>query len=150
MSTAPTAPSASHPAPVTQVSRTRRRALAVVGGAAAGTVVHVVALAAGADMAVPAFDGDGTQQIAAVGVALSALVAVSLGWGVAVAAERWAPRPRATWLTFALAGLTLSFVPIAAIEATTTTRAALALEHVAVAAIAIPVLARTLPARRSR
>jgi len=150
MSTAQTTPSPSHPAPATRVSRTRRRALAVVGGAATGTVVHLVALATGADMAVPAFDGDGTQQIAAVGVALSALVAVSVGWGVAVAAERWTPRPRATWLTFALAGLALSFVPIAAIEATTTTRAALALEHLSVAAIAIPVFARTLPARRSR
>ena len=150
MSTAPTSPSGSHPAPATRVSSTSRRALAVVGGAAAGTVVHLVALAAGADMAVPAFDGNGTQQIAAVGVALSALVAVSVGWGVAVAAERWTPRPRTTWLTFALAGLALSFVPIAAIEATTTTRSVLALEHVAVAAIVIPVVARTLPARRSR
>ena len=148
MSTAPTAPAASPPSPGTRESS--RRALGVVGGAAAGTVVHLVALAAGADMAVPAFDGDGTQQIAAVGVALSALLAVSVGWGAAVAAERWTPRQRATWLTFALAGLALSFVPVAAIEATTTTRAVLALEHAAVAAIAIPVVARTLPARRTR
>ena len=135
---------------ITGRRRTRTRVLAVGGGAIAATLVHLVALALGAEMAVPAFDGQGTQQIAAVGVALSALVGALVGWGLALAAGRWCARPRATWLLVVAVGLLLSFVPVIAIEATAVTRAVLALEHLAVAAVMIPVLARTLPVRRVR
>lgn len=135
---------------VTGRGRTRARVLAVAGGALAATVVHLLAGALGADMAVPAFDGQGTEQIAAVGVALSALAGALVGWGLALAAGRWAARPRVTWLVVAGVGLVFSFVPVIAIDATAATRAVLALEHLAVAAVMIPVLARTLPVRRVR
>jgi len=136
--------------PITGHSRTRARVLTVAGAALAATLVHLVALALGADMDVPAFDGQGTQQIAAVGVTLSALAGALIGWGLALAAGRWSARPRATWLLVVGVGLLLSFVPIVAIDATAATRAVLALEHLAVAAVTIPGLARTLHARRVR
>lgn len=124
--------------------RRRARALAMVAGAVGAGGVHLGALAAGVDMEVPAFGGEGKLQIALVGVILSALVAVAIGWAVAAASERWAPRPRPVWLAFALVGLALSFVPLVAIEATAATRWVLAAEHVVVAAVVLPTFARTL------
>lgn len=133
-----------HPSP----SPTRWRRAALLAAPAAAAATHVVALAAGADMLVPAFDADGTQQLATVGVAASAAAATLLAWAVAWAAARLASRPRRVWLAFALAGLSLSFVPIVAVQATGLTKAVLAAQHLVVAAIVIPMFARTLPSRR--
>ncbi|GAB3118896.1 hypothetical protein GCM10027160_31950 [Streptomyces calidiresistens] len=124
---------------------TRFRLLAAVSGALAAAAAHLIALAAGAEMLVPAFEGEGTQQIATVGVLASAFGATLIGWAVARGAERFTPRPRAAWLAFAAVGLLLSFVPVIAIDATGLTRAVLALQHLLVAVIVIPVFARTLP-----
>lgn len=137
--TAPTADAA---------SSTRSRVTAVVLGIVAATTVHLIALAAGAEMLVPAFEGDGTQQLATIGVAASAAGAVLIGWLVATAATRWTARPRTSWLVFAILGLVASFVPVVAIEATALTKGVLALQHLLVAGVVVPLFARTLPARR--
>lgn len=130
------------------VSSTRWRLATLVAATAAATLAHLMALAAGADMLLPAFDADGTQQLSTVGVAASAAVATLLGWAVAWAAGRFTRRPRRVWLILALAGLAGSFVPVEAIEATGPTKAVLAAQHLLVAAMVIPVFARTLLPRR--
>lgn len=129
-------------------SPTRTRAIATIVGALVAAGVHLVALAAGAEMAVPAFDGEGTQQLATVGVAASAFAAALIGWAVAWAAGRFTGKPRTLWLLFALVGLAASFVPVIAIEATAQTKLILATEHLLVAAVVIPLFTRTLRARR--
>jgi hypothetical protein len=127
-------------------SPTGLRAIATVAGALLAAAAHLVALAAGAEMLVPALDGEGTQQIATVGVAASAAGAALIGWAVAWAAKRFAGKPRPVWLAFALVGLAVSFVPVIAIEATALTKLVLVIEHLLVAAVVIPLFARTLPA----
>ncbi len=127
-------------------SPTRVRAIATIAGTVIAAVAHLVALAAGAEMAVPAFDGEGTQQLATIGVAASAAGAALIGWAVAWAARRFTGKPRTVWLAFALVGLAASFVPVIAIEATALTKVVLALQHLLVAAVVIPLFARTLPA----
>lgn len=128
----------------------RSRLLALLAATATAAVAHLVALAAGAEMLVPAFEGDGTQQLATIGVAASAAGAALIGWAAARAAARFTARPRQVWLIFALAGLALSFAPVVAIETITMTKVVLALQHLLVAAIVIPVFARTLQQRTSR
>lgn len=126
-------------------SSARLRVVATVAGTGLAALVHVIALAAGAEMLVPAFEGEGTQQIATIGVAASAAAATLIGWGVAWAAQRFTSRSRRVWLTFALVGLAVSFVPVIAIEATAVTKLVLALQHLLVAGVVIPLFARTLP-----
>jgi large exoprotein involved in heme utilization and adhesion len=137
---------ARRPRPAAAGSPARLGALAVAGGAVIAAVAHLVALAAGAEMLVPALDGEGTQQLATAGVAASAAGAALIGWAAAWGARRFTRKPRAVWVALALIGLALSFVPVVAIEATAITKAVLALQHLLVAGVVIPLLARTLPA----
>jgi uncharacterized membrane protein len=124
----------------------RLRAIATVAGAVVAAAAHLIALAAGADMLVPAFEGDGTQQLATIGVAASAAGATLIAWAVAWAAQRFTSKPRTVWLTFAMVGLVLSFVPVIAIEAAVLTKVVLSVQHLLVAAVVIPLFARSLPA----
>lgn len=123
----------------------RLRAIATVAGALIAAAAHLIALAMGADMLVPAFEGEGTQQLATIGVAASAAGATLIGWAVAWATQRFTARPRRTWLVFALVGLALSFVPVIAIEAAVLTQVVLGIQHLLVAGVVIPLVSRTLP-----
>lgn len=127
-------------------SSSRLRGVATVAGAVLASTAHLIALTAGADMLVPAFEGEGTQRIATIGVAASAGAATLIGWAVAWAAQRFTTKPRTVWISLALVGLALSFVPVIAIEATAVTKTVLALQHLLVAGAVIPLFARTLPA----
>ncbi|MFE6930414.1 DUF6069 family protein [Streptomyces sp. NPDC057699] len=84
-------------------------------------------------------DAEQTLDIGALPVALVALLASLAGWGALAALERFGVRrARAVWTGAAVAVLALSFLPLAGDGTDTGTRAALALMHLAVAAVLIP------------
>ncbi|WP_046508108.1 DUF6069 family protein [Streptomyces odonnellii] len=82
-------------------------------------------------------------DIGAVPVVLVALLAALAGWGLLAALERfWVRRARAVWTGVAVAVLAISFLPLTGDGMDGATRAALALIHLAVAAVLIPGLRR--------
>ncbi|MFF0446249.1 DUF6069 family protein [Streptomyces sp. NPDC004609] len=88
-------------------------------------------------------DGEQTLDIGAVPVVLFALPAALAGWGLLAALERFGVRrARAVWTGVAVAVLALSFLPLTGDGMDGGTRAALALMHLAVAAVLIPGLRR--------
>ncbi|MFD7687114.1 DUF6069 family protein [Streptomyces sp. NPDC059781] len=92
-------------------------------------------------------DGERTLDIGAVPVAVVALLASLSGWGLLAALERsGARRARAVWTGIAGAVLAVSFLPLAGDGMDGGTRAALALMHLAVAAVLIPGLGGRSPA----
>jgi hypothetical protein len=97
--------------------------------------------------------GNGAPQSVGVDYVLGAsLVASLLGWGLLVILERRAAHYRAIWTGIAIAALLVSLsLPLSA-GTTTSTRVALALMHIAAAAVLIPALRRSAaalaPARR--
>ncbi|MEU5977891.1 DUF6069 family protein [Streptomyces sp. NPDC047315] len=96
-------------------------------------------------------NGDETLEIGAVAVALVALLIALAAWGLLAALERFAARrARAVWTGAAIAVLAVSVLPLTG-DMAGGTRAALALIHLAVAAVLIPGLpgtARTAPPGR--
>ncbi|MCM2388706.1 DUF6069 family protein [Streptomyces albipurpureus] len=84
-------------------------------------------------------NGEEKLDIGAVAVVLAALLAALAGWGLLAALERFGlRRARAVWAGVAFAVLALSFLPLAGDGMDGGTRAALALMHLAVAAVLIP------------
>ncbi|MDX3530512.1 DUF6069 family protein [Streptomyces sp. ID05-39B] len=78
-------------------------------------------------------------DIGAVPVASVALLAALAGWGLLAALERfWLRRARVVWTGVAVAVLAISFLPLTGDGMDGGTRAALALIHLAVAAVLIP------------
>ncbi|MFD9720777.1 DUF6069 family protein [Streptomyces sp. NPDC059076] len=83
-------------------------------------------------------NGEQTLDIGAVAVVLAALLAALAGWGLLVVLERfWLRRARALWTGVAVAVLALSFLPLTGNGMDGGTRTALALMHLAVAALLI-------------
>ncbi|WP_322726275.1 DUF6069 family protein [Streptomyces spongiae] len=84
-------------------------------------------------------DGGQTLDIGAVPVAAVALLASLSGWGLLAALERFGVRrARVVWTGVAVAVLVMSFLPLTGDGMDGGTRAALALMHLAVAAVLIP------------
>ncbi|MBM7443192.1 DUF6069 family protein [Streptomyces sp. HB132] len=93
-------------------------------------------------------DGDQTLDIGAVPVLTVALCASISGWALLAALERFgAPRARAIWTAVAGVVLALSFLPFIGDGMDGGTRTALALTHLAVAAVLIPGLRGRPPGR---
>ncbi|QEU97238.1 hypothetical protein CP970_09870 [Streptomyces kanamyceticus] len=89
-------------------------------------------------------DGEQTLDIGAAPVAVVALLASLLGWGLLAALERFGvPRARAIWTGVACAVLAVSFLPLLGDGMDGGTRVALALMHLAVAVVLIPGLGGT-------
>ncbi|MBT3165557.1 hypothetical protein HTV80_20965 [Streptomyces sp. Vc74B-19] len=87
-------------------------------------------------------DGEETLDLGAAPVAVVALLASLAGWALLAALERFGVRrARAVWTGVAVAVLTVSFLPLTGDGMDTGTRTALALMHLAVAAVLIPGLA---------
>ncbi|MGC0374773.1 DUF6069 family protein [Streptomyces sp. SAI-229] len=84
-------------------------------------------------------DGERTLDIGAVPVAVVALLASLSGWGLLAVLERsGVRRARAVWTGIAGAVLAVSFLPLTGDGMDGGTRAALALMHLAVAAVLVP------------
>lgn len=128
-------------------SRRLTRALAVVGGAVAALIVWALAkYAFDVAMQVRPPGGTGPADVPASNVIFGALFGGLVGWALLAILERFVNRARTVWTWIAIAGLVLSFAsPLAAQDATGGTKLALAIMHVAVAAVVIPILARTSP-----
>ncbi|MGF1663862.1 MAG: DUF6069 family protein [Kineosporiaceae bacterium] len=127
-------------------ARFRSRLLAWLGGAVAGLVVWLIAaLVADADLRVTI--GATEQQIVAVWVVGSALVQGGVGWAVLALLERFLTRARTIWLVIAVVVLVLTGVNAAVAAVNTETAVWLNVMHLAVAAVLVPVLARTSPRR---
>lgn len=140
MTTLSTAPSA------TTVPLAPPRAAAVAGAVLLAVLGWVVA--------VPLLDVDlavsqgGTEQVIGVAqVAGAALVASLLGWASLAVVERRSRRPRQLWTSLALVVLVVSLGAPLSSGATTGARLGLAALHLAVAAVLVPALRRTVPAR---
>ena len=143
----PTMPSA----PVTsRTVRWRTRALAVVAAMAAALTVWVTAhLLLGVDLKILMSGGTQTMQVGWGSVLVVSLIASLIAWGLLAVLERFIVRARTTWTVIALAILLLSFAgPLfGAGDASAGAKVSLALMHVAVAAVLIPLLARTSPSQ---
>jgi lysylphosphatidylglycerol synthetase-like protein (DUF2156 family) len=132
--------------PVRDPARFRSRLLAWLGGAAAAVVVWVIAVPiAGADLRTSVAGTE--QEVIAVAVVMSALVQGGVGWAVLALLERFLGRARTIWLVVAAVVLVLAGVNAVVAGENTATAVWLNVMHVAVAAVLVPVLARTSPRR---
>ncbi len=125
----------------------RRRALAVLGAAAATLTVWAVAGPL-ADVDLRVHVGSGTQHIGPATVAAVSILTGLAGWALLAALEHFTPRARAVWTATALAVLALSLAGPLSSDATTAAKVALTGMHLAAAAVLIPTLAGSrVPAR---
>lgn len=127
-----------------------RRAVAVVLAALAAVLVWVLAVpVAGAGLLVEAADGTSAAVEVSAFVA-SSLTAALLGWALLEVLERTVARPRRVWTVVAVVFLVLSLAgPLGMPGIALADRLWLALGHLAVAAVYVPLVARTArPGRR--
>jgi len=117
----------------------RTRGLAVVASAVATGTIYVAARALGTDFTLTDPGKTEAHQLILPEIVVFTLVFALLGWGVLALLERYARRARTIWTALAGAVLLLSFVPIALEQATGDTKILLAVIHVAVAAVLVPV-----------
>ncbi|WP_020386088.1 DUF6069 family protein [Kribbella catacumbae] len=125
-------------------TRRRNRALAVVGAVVAAVLVWVVGEPLlGHDMVIKA-EGQEPQDLGASAMVMFSLFFSLLGWALLALLERVTPRAALIWTVVALVVLAVSFFfPLFTIEASSGTKVVLALAHVAVAAVLIPVFRAT-------
>jgi hypothetical protein len=127
-------------------SRTANRSLTVAAGAAAAAVVWVVASKA-AKVPLDVKNGSKTQHVGIATVITVSLLAGLLAWGLATLLERRAKSPRRTWTVVALVVLLVSLTGPLSSGTTEATKVSLACEHLAVAAVLILGMARTVARR---
>ncbi len=153
-------PAATHPdqpttrsAPMTATPTGARRVprLVAVGAAVVATLAvwAVAELALGIDVQEPSRGDAGPIRDLAVGnVVFASAVASLAGWALLAVLERVTTRPRTIWTSIAVVLAVVSLGgPLTAVAITTASRAVLAALHVVVAAVLIPLLARTSPGR---
>ncbi|QFG24092.1 DUF6069 family protein [Actinomadura sp. WMMB 499] len=129
--------------------RRRARALAVVGATAAALVVWAIGEPVlGHDMVVQA-EGQEPQDLGGAAIGVFALLPSLLGWAVLAGLERLTAHAVRIWTAGALTLLAASFLPFIGVEATGGSKTVLALTHVAVGAVLIPVFWWTATARRA-
>ncbi|WP_419996440.1 DUF6069 family protein [Streptomyces boninensis] len=116
----------------------RRRRLAVAGAAVLGPLLIWLVTDPVLGHRLQITDGEQTLDLGVVPVVAVALLAALAGWGLLAALERFAARrARAVWTASAVAVLAVSFLPLTG-DMDGGTRTALALMHLAVAAVLIP------------
>jgi hypothetical protein len=138
------------PGPATEVSRRRRVRLTAVVAAVLATLAlwATAAVVFEVDLLTPATPDHPSQRVGPVMVATVALTAAAAGWGLLAVLERFVARARTIWTVVAVAVLLASFAgPLSGSGITVANRAILALLHVTVAAVVIPALRRSSPAR---
>ena len=117
----------------------RRRALAVLGAAAATLTVWAVAgPLAGVDLRVHV--GSGTQHVGPATVVAVSILAGLAAWALLAALEHFSPRAPTIWTAIALAALALSLAGPLTSGATTAAKMALTGMHLAAAAVLVPAL----------
>ena len=127
----------------------RARALAVIAAALAALGVWLVTdPLLGIDLTGPTAPGsEQLQPITPAKVAGGSLIAALAGWALLALLERFTARARTIWTAIALLVALLSLAgPLSILASTEASVLALALMHVVVAAVLIPILAGTSPA----
>jgi Family of unknown function (DUF6069) len=118
----------------------RTRALSIGGAVMAAVAVWVVAVPLLGLHLMVRF-GNGTLETVGVDLVVGAsLIASLLGWGLLAILERRTARARTIWTVIAIAVLLVSLSLPLSTGTTASTRAALAMMHVVVAAVLIPAL----------
>ena len=121
------------------------RGTAVVGAMALNAVLWGIASLLGADFVLTDSTGTGVVNLP-VAVIFTAIFGL-LGWGTLALLERFTGRAVAIWTGLAVAVALLSIVPIFLEGASTATRVALTVLHLAVAAVLVPAFRRTRTTR---
>lgn len=130
-------------------STRRARALAVTGAVAAALAIWAVGEPLlGHDLVVQQ-KGQEPRDLGAAAIGVFALVPSLLGWALLAALERVTPLAARIWTAAALILLAVSFLPVIGVQASGGSKAVLALSHVAVGAVLIPVFYRTATVRRT-
>ena len=120
----------------------RNRILGVAGATLAAVAVWAIEVPLLGIRLLTQFGNTAPQDVGIGLVVLSALAGSLAGWGLLAILETRFTRARTIWTGIAIAVLLVSFsAPISA-GTTTTTKFALAMMHVAVAAVLIPTLRR--------
>jgi uncharacterized membrane protein len=120
----------------------RNRILGVAGATLAAVAVWTIEVPLLGIRLQTQFGNAAPQGVGIASVVLSSLAASLAGWGLLAILERRFARARTIWTGIAIAVLLLSLsVPITA-GTTTTSKVALAMMHLAVAAVLIPTLRR--------
>ena len=120
----------------------RNRILGVAGATLAAVAVWAIEVPLLGIRLQTQFGNTAPQSVGIGLVVLSALAGSLAGWGLLALLERRFARARTIWTGIAIAVLLASFsAPISA-GTTTTTKVALAMMHLAVAAVLIPTLRR--------
>ncbi len=140
MTTAPAVTAPPHPATAVRT----RGALVVAGATLAPAAVWLIARAAGTTFTLT-LAGQPPMTIDLPFVVVTALAASLAGWAARAVLQRATSHARVLWTGLAVAALLLSFGPVAAAQTDPATRAFLALMHLAVAAVLIIGLRRTVP-----
>jgi hypothetical protein len=134
-------------------ARRRRRLLAVMAAVTAATLGWgLIEGGAGVDLRAPAFDGSTVGQDIELGAVIFTSVVASLAaWGLLALLERNVSLPRRIWTIAALAGLALSLAgPMSGTGISSGDRGLLALLHLIVAAVLIPLLYRTADTQNTK
>lgn len=130
-------------------SRKSRRAAAVVAAVVAAVAVWLlIEVAIGVDLQAPAFEG--SQQgfdVGSLEVVMTSALASLAAWVLLGLLERWSRRPGPVWTWIAIGAFVVSLSgPMSGTGIPTPHRWLLALLHVVVAAVLIPLLYRTTEA----
>ncbi|MFI1586274.1 DUF6069 family protein [Embleya sp. NPDC020630] len=124
----------------------RARGLAVVGAVSASLAVWAVGdPLLGCDLVVR--QKGQTRDLGAAAMGIFALVPALLGWALLAGLERMTELAGRIWTAAAMVLLAASLVPVFAVEAGGGTKTTLALAHVAVGAVLIPVFRKTAGTR---
>ena len=121
-------------------SRRLVRAACVAAAGLANGAVFAACRAGGVEFTTT--DATGEHPFPLSGIVLISVVFGLLGWATLAGLERWTRRPVLIWSVLATAVVLLSMVPIALIDASAGTKAALAVIHVVVALALLPMLRR--------
>ena len=132
------------------VDRRRRRAATAAAAVVAAVVVWAVAgPLLGVDLRVAFGSGEPPTEVGLLPVVVTSTLASLVAWALLAVLERTTARGLAVWTALAAVVLVLSLLPLLAAGGTPAgARVALALMHLAVAAVLVPGLRRTSPQRR--
>lgn len=129
--------------------RRRARGVAVAGATLAAVLIWLVADPLLGEDLVVRQSGQEARDLGLGAIVTFSLAPSLAGWALLALLERLTARARAIWTAVASAVLVLSFGPVLGVEATGTAKLTLALLHLAVGAVLIPIFWRTArPARQ--
>jgi hypothetical protein len=115
---------------------------AIAGAVLSTVVLWTVAAILDIDMVVDPKNGQPPGEIPLPFAAAMTLVVSLLGWGLRAALDRFTAHAARIWTVVAGVVLVASFLPLLGVGASGGTKTILALAHLAVAAVLVPVLGR--------